>query len=94
MEKLWRTIEKIEGSGVGIIKELSVKLKITKVRKNKKGTIIAYFIVELAWISKQEGIRLAKKGKIDAVVATSRSGNFFLRTHRDVIVENNLENLG
>ena len=35
-----------------------------------------------------------KKGKIDAVVATSRSGNLLLRTHRDVIVENNLDNLG
>ena len=63
-------------------------------KKNKKGTIVAYFVVELGWISKQEGIRLAKKGKIDAIVRTSRSGNLFLRTHRDVKVENNLDNLG
>lgn len=93
-EKLWRAIEKMEGPKKGTIKELPSKLQITKVRKNKKGTIIAYFVVELGWISKQEGIRLAKKGKIDAVLATSRSGNLFLRTHRDVIVENNLDNLG
>lgn len=93
-EKLWQAIEKMEGPGKGIIKEIPKKLQITKVKKNKKGTIIAYFIVELGWISKQEGIRLAKKGKIDAVIATSRSGNLFLRTHRDVKVENNLDNLG
>ena len=84
----------MEGTGIGTIKELSIKLKISKVKKNKKGTIVAYFVVELGWIFKQEGIRLAKKGKIDAVIATSRSGNLFLRTHRDVIVENNLDNLG
>jgi ribosomal protein S13 len=39
-EKLWRAIEKMEGPGIGIIKELPVKLKITKVKKNKKGTMM------------------------------------------------------
>ena len=37
---------------------------------------------------------LLGSGTIDAVVATSRSGNLFLRTRPDIIVENNLEKMG
>jgi hypothetical protein len=45
-------------------------------------------------VSKIKGIQLAKAGKIGAVIAKSRNGNFFLRTNPDVIVENNLKSLG
>jgi Protein of unknown function (DUF3892) len=93
-EKLWRAIEKYEGGKQGSITELPPKKQIDGVRKNKKGTITAYHIEGMGWLSKPEAIRLTKSGEIDAVVATSRSGNPFLRTRPDVIVENNLEKLG
>jgi hypothetical protein len=93
-EKLWQAIELMEGPKKGTIKELPAKLKITRVKKNKKGTIVGYFIPEIGWVSKIKGIQLAKAGKIDAVIAKSRNGNFFLRTKPDVIVENNLKSLG
>jgi len=93
-QKLWKAIEKMEGGKVGTIKEISLKLKIIKVQKNRKGTIVAYYITELGWVSKADGIKLVKNGKIDAVIATSRSGNLFLRTRPDIIVENNFDKLG
>lgn len=93
-EKLWKAIELMEGKKRGKIRELSEKSAIIKVLKNKKGTITAYFIEGLGWVSKAQGIALAKAGKVDAVIAVSRSGNPFLRAHPDVIVENNLKNLG
>ena len=39
-------------------------------------------------------VRLTKKGKIDAVVATSRSGKLFLRAKPDKTTANNLDNMG
>lgn len=93
-EKLWRAIEKYEGSKKGTVTELPAKKQIDGIRKNKKGTIIAYHVEGLGWISKPQGIRLAQAREIDAVVATSRSGNKFLRTRPDIFIENNLENKG
>ena len=93
-EKLWRAIERYEGSKEGTITEVPAKKQIDAVRKNKKGTITAYHVEKLGWISKPQAIQMAKEGKIDAVVATSRSGKLFLRTRPDTIVENNLDNLG
>lgn len=84
----------MEGAGKkGKIVELPGLSSISRVRKNKKGTIVSYFIEGMGWVTKDQGIQLAKSGKIDAVVATSTAGNLFLRTRPDVIVENNLENL-
>ncbi|MBF0298914.1 MAG: DUF3892 domain-containing protein [Oligoflexia bacterium] len=37
---------------------------------------------------------LAKKGKIDAVVTTSRGGHEYLRTRPDTTTSNNLSMLG
>ena len=45
-------------------------------------------------IMKGRAIDLAEEHKIDAVVATSRSGNLYLRTRPDLKVENNLALLG
>ncbi|MBI4405000.1 MAG: DUF3892 domain-containing protein [Deltaproteobacteria bacterium] len=93
-EKLWRAIERYEGSKEGKITELSAEKQIDAVKKNKKGTIIAHHVEILGWLSKPQAIELARKGEIDAVVATSRSGKEYLRTRPDSSGDNNLVNLG
>lgn len=98
-EKLWRAIETYEGRKKGKIEDITPgrgseeKRQIIQVRKNKKGTIVAYNVEGIGWISKQRGIELASSGEIDAVVATSRSGNLFLRTRPSIEIVN-LEDLG
>jgi Protein of unknown function (DUF3892) len=90
-------IERKEGFGKGKVIEFSApqtKKQITRVRKNKKGTITAYYINGMGWISKVQGIKLARQKKIDAVVATSRSGSLFLRTRPGTPVEVQLDHLG
>ena len=93
-EKLWRAIEQYEGGHSGKIEEVQTRAKITKVRKNKRGTIIAYFVDGMGWLSKAQGIELARKGKVDAVVAVSRAGKPFLRTRPGTPVEIELDHLG
>ena len=88
-------IERAEGKfKPGKIVKESVKKKITAVRKNKKGTIISYYIEELGWFPKQAAIKLASEGKVDAVITHSRSGNLYLKSRPDWRVDNNLGNLG
>ncbi len=81
-EKLWKAIEQMEGQEEGEIKECTEKKKEEKpekkkiigVRKNKKETIIAYLIEVIGWVLKAIGIELTRQGKVDAVIAHSRSG--------------------
>lgn len=97
LEIFVNAIERKEGSGKGKIIEFpaaQTKKKITRVRKDKKGTIIAYFVDGMGWISKSEGIELARQRKVDAVIATSRSGHLFLRTRPGTPVEIQLDHLG
>ncbi|MBI2606194.1 MAG: DUF3892 domain-containing protein [Deltaproteobacteria bacterium] len=97
-EKLWRAIEKYEGQTKGKIEDVTPgrdpkeKRQITQVKKNKKGTIISYNIEGIGWVSKKRGIELAGEGEVDAVVATSRSGNLYLRTRPGIEIVN-LEDL-
>jgi len=93
-EKLWKAIERYEGTKKGKITELTNKKQIDAVRKNKKGTITHYRVEDMGWITKDEAIQLTEEGKIDAVVATSRSGNLFLRMRPDVVLVNNLKYKG
>ncbi len=97
LESLVNAIERVEGSKPGrIIEQEAPKnnsLTISAVRKNKKGTITAYYIETFGWLKKGEAIALASQGKIDAVVATSRSGNLYLRTRPSPSIEN-LEDMG
>ena len=93
-EKLWRAIKEMEGWREGTITEFSEKKQISQVQKNKKGTIVAYFVSGIGWLSKTKAIKLTQNREIDAVIATSRSGNLYLRTRPDIEVINNLENLG
>ncbi len=95
---LVNAIEKMEGSESGKIIEVPVKgfprkKQITKVKKDKNGIIDSYYIEDIGWVSKEQGIDLALGGEVDAVVATSSAGNPFLRTRPDVEIVN-LEDLG
>lgn len=93
--ELWKAIEKMEGWGQeGTITEYSEENQITAVKKNKKGTIEAYFIKKFGWVPKKRGIDLTQKGKINAVIATSRRGNQFLRSRPNSQVSDNLGSLG
>lgn len=93
-EKLWRAIEQYEGGHPGKVEAIQARAKVTAVRKDKKGTIIAYCIDGIGWVSKAQGITLARKGKVDAVVATSRTGKPFLRTRPGTPIEIQLDHLG
>ena len=95
-EKLWRAIEQMEGWGKqheGTITPYRTKAKITAVRKDKKGTIQAYRIEGYGWVSKSEGIKLTRQGKVDAVVVASR-GSVFLRARPNHTIADNLERKG
>jgi len=73
----------------------NLPLRITKVLKDpKKKIIVAYFVEKMGWVEKAQAITLSKSYKIDGVVATSRSGNLYIRTRHDVTVTNNLSVLG
>ncbi len=95
-DKLWRAIEQMEGWGKkqGKITEYLKKSQITEVRKDEKGIIQAYQVEGYGWISKDKGVALTLKGKIDAVVAVSQRGNRFLRARPNTTTEDNLENKG
>lgn len=96
-EKLWRAMMDMEGGigkGMGTITEIGMeKRRITSVRKNKRGTITAYHIEGLGWVSKQRGIALTQQGRVDAVVAISTAGNQFLRSRPGSHIEN-LDDMG
>ena len=93
-DALVKAIEQFEGwkSGKTVVEPRP--LQITKVMKNKKGTIISYFVPKMGWISKETAISIVQKKKLDAVISTSRSGNPYIKTRPDVTVVNNLESMG
>lgn len=94
-KNLWIAIEQMEGWGKeGRVTQYSTKSEITAVRKNKKGVIESYQIRGYGWVSKGEGVELTLDGKIDAVAATSRKGNWFLRARPNSETLDNLENKG
>jgi hypothetical protein len=98
-ERLWRAIETYEGKKKGTIKTLTPakpnhdKKQIVAVQKDKKCVIISYDVDGLGWVSKTEGIELARRGEIDAVIAISSAGNPYLRTRPGIDITN-LEDLG
>lgn len=95
LESLVDAIERAEGIfKPGKIVKSPAKDKISKVRKNKKGTIVSYYVEGIGWISKERAIQLTRSGKIDAAIAHSRAGNAYLKTRPDQVVENNLEGMG
>jgi hypothetical protein len=97
LESFAKAIQRGEGWEKGKIVEFSApqtKKQITRVRKNQKGTITAYHVDGMGWVSKAQGIKLARQKKIDAVVATSKDGNLFRRTRRGTPIEVQLDHLG
>ncbi len=97
LECFVNAIERMEGYRAGkIVEDASAtkKGKISAVQKDDKGIIVAYYVVGLGWLAKGAAIALASKGKIDAVVATSRSGSLYLRTRPDQTGANNLDAMG
>lgn len=91
-EKLWRAMEKYEGSKEGEIQVLPLKKKITAIQKDKSGRIQKYYISEFGWITKNRGIQLCQRGELDAVLVR-RNGTKFLRSRPDTLSENNLSNM-
>jgi hypothetical protein len=75
-ENLTKAIARMEGFGEGTIQ---VRHRITMVRKNRAGTIEAFHMETVGWISKDEAIALTLQGRVDAIVTKSRAGNFYLR---------------
>jgi hypothetical protein len=87
-------IERVEGKfKSGKVTKFIAKKKITSINKNKKGTIISYYVKGIGWISKEQAIELTSNGKIDAVVSHSRAGNPYIKTRPDWSIENNLEGM-
>ena len=75
----------MEGYKKGKITEI---YKITCVHDNKE-CIYAYYIDSLGWMSKNECIKLARRGKLDVVICKSCLGNLYLRSRPDQRVGNN-----
>ncbi|CCJ32800.1 MULTISPECIES: DUF3892 domain-containing protein [Caloramator] len=68
--------------------------RITGVKHDEKGEIVAYRLDNGQVVSKEEGIRLASEGQIEGVrVGTSKKGEKYLRSLPDGKDENNLDNL-
>lgn len=92
---LVNAFERAEGKyKAGKIVKAAPKKKISGVRKNKKGTIVSYYVDDLGWLSKDRAIQLTQKGQIDAVIAHSSSGSVYLKSRPDNIIENNLDSMG
>ena len=89
-EKLWAAIERWEGWEEGNIIEMC---KISCVRTDKKSVIFSYCVDNLGWIEKEVCINLARQGKIDAEVCTSRLRNSHLRARAFSSFQNDFDNL-
>lgn len=79
----------MEGYKKGKIEEI---YKITHVHDNRQ-CIYAYYLDSLGWISKDECIKLARKGKLDVVIFTSCLGNTYLRSKPDESLEDNFSHM-
>lgn len=84
-KKLWKAIQAMEGYKKGTITEI---YDIVHVRENRYG-IYAYCLKGIGWVSKKECIKLAKQGKVEAVVCTSPLGNLYLRSKPDNSTKDN-----
>lgn len=88
-EKLWRAIEQMEGYKEGTIVEV---FEITEVHKDNSA-IYDYKVHKKGWLSKSECISLAKQGKLDMVICTSRLGHTYLRTRTGSSINSNLNSI-
>lgn len=86
-EKLWQSIELMEGSEAGKVVEI---YKITQAYRNRYG-IYAYKINGVEWNKKEGCISLMKEGKLDLVLCCSHSGNLYLRSRKNSSIQGNLQ---
>ena len=89
-EKLWKGIERWEGSKEGSVIEV---FKITQTRINKNGVIFSFCIEGDDWITKDQCLELANKGQVELEICTSRLGNTYLRTPPKGTFQDALDNL-
>ena len=53
-----------------------------------------YYVEEYGWLSKEQTMALISEGKVDGVIATSRNGNSYIRTHANSTSTDNIEVMG
>ena len=87
-KRLCKAIIAMEGYRKGTVTEV---YGITAVKKNQTG-IYAYCIANIGWVSKKECVKLAKQGKVEAVVCTSPLGHVYLRSKPNGSKEDNFCN--
>jgi len=88
-DKLWRAIEKMEGSQEGDIIEV---FPVIQVHKDSFG-IYEYNIKTKGWISKHACLISAKQGELDLLTCTSDQGHEYLRARMGSSVNGSLEKL-
>lgn len=88
-EKLWKTIQLMEGYKVGEIVEIYQISGVQILGKNR----YQYCLTEGEWISEAECIGLAAKRKLEVEVCLSKLGNQFLRTPPNSLFQKRLEDL-
>lgn len=88
-DKLWRAIEKIEGSKEGDVIEV---FPVIQVHKDSFG-IYEYNIKAKGWISKPACLISTKQGELDLHICVSDQGREYLRARKGSSVNGSLEKL-
>lgn len=88
-EKLWKTIQQMEGYKTGEIIELYHISGVQILGKNR----YRYCLNEDEWISESECIGLAVKGKVELEICLSKLSHQFLRTPPNRLFQKRLEDL-
>jgi hypothetical protein len=88
-EKLWKTIQQMEGYKVGEIIEIYRISGVQILGKNR----YQYCLNEGEWIGGSECINLAAKGKVELEICLSKLSNKFLRTPPKSLFQARLEDL-
>lgn len=79
---------------IGTAGGFAVFPKVTEIRKvihvkENRNNIYAFYVEGMGWLSKEKCIRLAREGKVDAVICTSKLGNTYLRSRPDDAISDN-----
>ncbi len=73
---LVKAIEQEEGDRSGNIEKIS---EVQQIQRDKTGAISDYCCSSFAWLSKEEALKRAAQGKIDAVACIPKKGSPYLR---------------
>lgn len=69
----------------------TLRKKLKRINKDKKGKTIMYLIEDYGLVPKATAIEMVKNKEVDGVMVVSKNGNIFLRTRPDDKLNNNLE---